>query len=127
MQDLTGTVVAIVDDHEQAREALSSLGAAGFAADHLYGDEGRAQLSLDADGGITAVVQRLVLAFGDAAGIHDLLEDALARGASVVSVDVESDHAQEVARILDEHGGHDMWRLGEWSFNRLGDEGSDAS
>jgi hypothetical protein len=42
----------------------------------------------------------------------------------VVIVDADEDRAAEVATILEDHGGHDMWRLGEWSFNRIGSEGS---
>jgi hypothetical protein len=52
------------------------------------------------------------------------MEAALDKGASVVSVDVTSDEAARVATVLEEHGAHDMWRLGEWSFNRVGSEGS---
>ncbi|MGH8916493.1 MAG: hypothetical protein ACRDZM_18505 [Acidimicrobiia bacterium] len=124
MHDLSGTVIAIVDDHGSARQALTSLGSAGFAAEHLHGDEGRAHLSTESETGIGAVVKRVLLAVGDEVRIQDRLDEALAGGASVVSVDVEADQAAEVALILEEHGGHDMWRLGEWSFNRLGGEGT---
>ena len=56
----------------------------------------------------------------------DRLDNALENGRSVVSVDVKGneDDAARVAVILEAHGGHDMWRLGEWSFNRIGTEGS---
>jgi len=56
--------------------------------------------------------------------ILDRLDAALANGASVASVGAGSDDARQVAPILEEHGGHDMWRLGEWSFNRIGEPGS---
>ena len=58
--------------------------------------------------------------------LRDRLDKALQKGRLVVSVDVndDDDDAARVAVILEEHGGHDMWRLGEWSFNRVGPEGS---
>lgn len=124
MQDLTGTLVAVIDDHGQAREALTALTAAGFEAELFHGDEGRAHLTADEDDGISSIVKRLVLAFGDEARILERLDRALAEGASVASVDIEDDEADEVAPILEAHGGHDMWRLGEWTFNRIGEDGS---
>jgi hypothetical protein len=124
MDDLTGTVVAIIDDPARARMALTSLAAAGFSAELLSGEGGRAQLTKEADEGITSVVKRMMLAFGDEARIIERFDSALAEGAFIVSVDVESDQARDVASILGEHDGHDMWRLGEWSFNRLGEEDS---
>ncbi|HEY4607178.1 MAG TPA: hypothetical protein VIH55_05975 [Acidimicrobiia bacterium] len=124
MNDLTGTVVAIIDDGERAKTALTALAEAGYGADLLYGDEGRAHLSNEIDDGITSVVKRLVLAFGDEVRIIERFDAALADGASVVSVDVEADQAPDVASILEDHDGHDMWRLGEWSFNRLGEKGA---
>lgn len=124
MHDLTGTVVAIFDDQDRAREAIAALSAAGFDAELLHGEEGRAHLSAEDDEGLTAIVKRLVLAFGDEIRILDRLDAALADGASVASVDAGSEAAKEVAPILEEHGGHDMWRLGEWSFNRIGEPGT---
>lgn len=124
MHDLTGTVVAIIDRHEEARDALSALATADFPAELLHGAEGQAHLSQEDDEGLTAVVKRLVLAFGDEIRILDRLDRALENGAAVVSVVVETDEADQVAVILEDHGGHDMWRLGEWSFNRIGSEGS---
>jgi hypothetical protein len=124
MQDLTGTVVAVIDDHEQAREALTALAAVGFKAELFHGDEGRAHLTVEEDDGISAIVKRLVLAFGDEVRILERLDRALAEGASVASVDIEAEEADQVAPILEAHGGHDMWRLGEWTFNRIGEDGS---
>jgi len=124
MHDLTGTVVAIIDDHERAREALPALSAAGYEAELLHGEEGRAHLKMEDEEGITSIVKKLVLAFGDEVRILERLDAALADGASVVSVVSGADDAPDVAPILEEHGGRDMWRMGEWSFNRIGEPGS---
>lgn len=122
--DRTDTVVAIIDNHETGREAVAALAAEQFPAQLLHGEQGKAALGPDQDEGASALVARLAIAFGDEVRIMDRLEAALERGSAVVSVDVTSDDAARVATILQEHDGHDMWRLGEWSFNRIGAEGS---
>jgi hypothetical protein len=66
----------------------------------------------------------MAMAFGDEVRIMKRLEAALEAGASVVSVDVSDDQAARVATILEEYDARDMWRLGEWSFNRIGSQGS---
>lgn len=124
MHDLTGTVVAIVDRHDAGREALAALAAEQFTAELLHGEEGRLHLAQEDEEGLSAMVRKLMLAFGDETRIMDRLDRALEAGAAVVSVLVDADEADRVATILEEHGGHDMWRLGEWSFNRIGSEGS---
>ncbi len=124
MHELTGTVVAIIDSQTDAKAALDSLAGGQFDAELLHGEEGRAHLSRDDAEGLSSVVKKLAVAFGDEIRILDRLDRALEDGRSVISVDVDEDHAADVADILEEHGGHDMWRLGEWSFNRIGSEGS---
>jgi hypothetical protein len=66
----------------------------------------------------------MAMALGDEVRIMERLEAALKAGASVVSVGVSDDQAARVATILEEYDAHDMWRLGEWSFNRIGSQGS---
>ncbi len=124
--DLPGdSVVGIIDDHEAASQAMGRLIAAGFEdASLLHGEEGRSLLAEDPEEGIGAAVKRMIEAFGDQTRIRDRLDTALANGASVISVPVETDSAGEVTRLLEAHGGHDMWRLGEWSQNRVGEKGS---
>jgi hypothetical protein len=122
--DLTGTVVAIIDSQQDGRDAVAALSGEQFDAEILDGEEGRAYLSEDHEEGMTGVVKKLALAFGDEVRIVDRLDRALEDGRSVIVVNVDEDRAAEVATILEEHGGHDMWRLGEWSFNRIGSEGS---
>ena len=126
MHDLTGTVVAIIDDAEEARAALAALAQEQFSAELLNGEEGRAHLTEADEEGLSAAAKKVALAFGDEMRIVDRLDTALEGGRSVVSVNVADDEEQaaRVAVILEEHGGHDMWRLGEWSFNRIGPEGS---
>ena len=126
MHDLTGTVVAIIDDAQEGQAAMAALAQQQFSAELLHGEEGRAHLNEDDEKGLSAAAKKIALAFGDEVRIIDRLDKALENGRSVVSVDVNDndDDAARVAVILEEHGGHDMWRLGEWSFNRIGPEGS---
>lgn len=122
--DRTDTVVAIIDDHETGRDAVAALGVEEFPARLLHGEHGKAALGPDQEEGASALVAGLAIAFGDEGRIMDRLEAALESGAAVVPVEVTSDDAALVATILQEHDGYDMWRLGEWSFNRVGSEGS---
>jgi hypothetical protein len=126
MHELTGTVVAIIDDPEEGRAAVAALAQEQFQAELLHGEEGKAHLTEADEEGLSAVAKKIALAFGDEVRILDRLDKALENGRSVVSVNVADDEEQaaRVAVILDEHGGHDMWRLGEWSFNRIGPDGS---
>jgi len=124
VHDLSGTVVAIFDDHDSGRVALGALAAEEFAAELMFGEEGRAHLAREDEGGLSAVLQKLASAFGDEVRILDRLDRELEAGSAVISVDVEDEGAERVSLILEEHGGHDMWRLGEWTFNRIGSEGS---
>ena len=116
--------MAIFDDHDSGRVALRALAEEEFQAELMYGEEGRAHLSREDEAGLSAVLEKLALSFGDEMRILDRLDQALEEGSAVVSVDVDDDGAKKVSLILEEHGGHDMWRLGEWSFNRIGSEGS---
>ena len=124
MHDLSGTVVAVFDSHDAGREALAALSAEQLSAELLHGEEGRAHLSREDEGGLSRVINKLALAFGDEVRIIDRLDRAMEQGAAVISVSVEADGAERAALILEENGGRDMWRLGEWSFNRVGSEGS---
>jgi hypothetical protein len=125
VHELTGSVVALIDDPDRARGAVSALNAAQFPARVVEGDAGR-ELLLEEEGeGLFALMRRLVLAFGDETGLLARFASALEEGAALISVDVEEDQAPQASRILMDHGGHDMWRLGEWSFNPIGEDHGD--
>jgi hypothetical protein len=120
----TNTVVAVIDDREAGRDAVAALSGEQFAAEVFIGDEGMERLRSDQEEGVPSVVAKMAMAFGDEVRIMERLEAALEAGASVVSVGVSDDQAARVATILEEYDAHDMWRLGEWSFNRIGSQGS---
>ena len=120
----TNTVVAVIDDREAGRDAVAALSGERFAAEVFIGEEGMERLRSDQEEGVPSVVAKMAMAFGDEVRIMERLEAALEAGASVVSVGVSDDQAARVATILEEYDAHDMWRLGEWSFNRIGSQGS---
>jgi FixJ family two-component response regulator len=124
MMERTSTVVAVIDDREAGRDAVAALSGEQFAAEVFIGEEGLERLRSDQEEGVPTVVAKMAMALGDEVRIMERLEAALKAGASVVSVGVSDDQAARVATILEEYDAHDMWRLGEWSFNRIGSQGS---
>ena len=124
MERTDTTVVAVIDDREAGRDAVAALSGEQFAAEVFVGEEGLERLRADQEEGVPSVVAKMAMALGDEVRIMERLEAALEAGASVVSVDVSDDQAAQAATILEEYDAHDMWRLGEWSFNRIGSQGS---
>lgn len=120
----TNTVVAVIDDREAGRDAVAALSGEQFAAEVFVGQDGLDRLRSDQEENVPSVMAKMAMAFGDEVRIMKRLEAAIEAGATVVTVDVSDDQAARVATILEEYDGHDMWRLGEWSFNRIGSHGS---
>lgn len=120
----TNTVVAVIDDREAGRDAVAALSGEQFAAEVFVGQDGLDRLRSDQEEGVPSVMAKMAMAFGDEVRIMKRLEAAIEAGATVVTVDVSDDQAARVATILEEYDGRDMWRLGEWSFNRIGSHGS---
>jgi hypothetical protein len=127
MYELTGRVVGVIDDPEHARDAVMDLRAAGFSVKSFDGEKGRARLGEDDGEGLLSTIRRLLLAFGDETRILDTLDRALANGSTVITVEVTEDGAPMVSEILLQYGGHNAWRLGEWSFNRVGEHEGEGS
>jgi len=114
-------VVAILDREPDVRDAVDSLGAAGYQFEVLRGEEGKEHLDPSGEEGAMATLKRLFNAFGDQHRILDRLYTELDEGKLVVSVEAGPDDAEEAIRILRDHGGEFVWRLGKWTFNRIGD------
>jgi predicted O-methyltransferase YrrM len=49
------------------------------------------------------------------------LHAELDEGNQVISVDAEPEAAEEAVRILQEHDGEFIWRLGTWTYTRVGE------
>lgn len=121
IHDLDNTVVAVIDDPERARSAVSELTQANYQVEVLQGEEGKEHLDPAGESGPMAAIKRLLNVFGDQYRILEGLTAELDRGNHVISVDSEPDVAAEAVRILQNHDGEFMWKLGTWTYSRIGD------
>jgi hypothetical protein len=120
--NLDNTVIAVLDPDSETGDAVTDLTDAGFRYEVLRGESGREHLDPgDRHDGLMATVRRLVEHFGDEYQVLDRLDDALAAGKLVVSVDTRPENANRAVDILRRHGGHYLWRFGEWTFTDVGD------
>jgi hypothetical protein len=120
--NLDNTVVAVLDDSPAVRDAIEGLTEAGFDFEILRGEPGRQHLDPTGEGGgVIATLKRLMNVFGDQYRILERLDEELAKGRTVVSVEVEPDDASQAIAILRDHGGEYLWKLGTWTFTPVGD------
>lgn len=121
IHDFDDTVVAILDDSDIAEAVVERLAAAGYEYELLQGEEGRDHLDPEGESGPGATIKRLVNAFGDQYRVIDHLTGKLDEGYLVISVDSDPDEANEAVRILQDHGGEFIWKLGTWTYTQVGD------
>jgi len=115
------TVIAVLDTKPAVSDAIEGLAREGFEYEVIQGEEGREHLDPTGEEGVVATVKRLISAFGDQYRILEQLDDELAEGKIVVSVKTEPDEAAEAVKILQDHGGHFIWKLGTWTFTPIGE------
>lgn len=118
--DLENTVVAVLDEEPEIEDAAARLSASGYHFEVLAGEEGRQHLDAGGDSGLIATLNRMISALGDQHRILDQLDKALEDGKTVVSVSFEDQDPTDAVAILQDHGGSHVWRLGAWTFNRIG-------
>lgn len=121
VHDFDNTVVAVLDHDPAVRSAAEGLSEAGYDFELLEGEEGRQHIDSGGEQGLVATVKRLISAFGDQYRIMERLDDALAEGKIVVSVEMEDRDPSEAIGILRDHGGSYIWKLGEWTFTPITD------
>lgn len=121
IHDLDNTVVAVIHDPDAARRAISALKEANYRVEVLQGKEGKEHLDPAGESGPMATIKRLLNVFGDQYRILEGLTAELERGNHVISVDSEPDEATEAVRILQQHEGEFIWKLGTWTYTRIGD------
>jgi hypothetical protein len=119
IHDFDDTVVAVFDDPGVVSDVTGELGAAGYHCEVLQGDEGRSHLDPGGDSGPGATVKRLLNVFGDQYRVLEHLYEKLDRGSVVVSVDSEPDEAGEAVKVLQDHGGEFIWKLGTWTYTQV--------
>ncbi|HEX6287293.1 MAG TPA: hypothetical protein VFZ80_07390, partial [Acidimicrobiia bacterium] len=110
IHDFDDTVIAVLDDPS---DAVSDLKAAGYEVEVIKGPEGKDHIDPGGEtGGAGSTLKRLLNAFGDQYRVIERLNDELDAGRQVVSVAATPDEGTEAARILQEHDGDYIWKLG---------------
>ena len=121
IHDFDDTVVAILSDTEKADTAVAELTAAGYDIEVLEGEEGKQHIDPAGESGPVATVKRLFNAFGDQYRLLERLAAELDDGNLVISVEAEPDEADEAVRILQDQDGEFIWKLGSWTYTRVGE------
>lgn len=121
IHDFDDTVVAILSRDSNIDEVATELKASGYRYEILKGQEGKEHLDPAGEQGPVATVKRLLNAFGDQYRVIDRLNAELDDGNYVVSVDSSPDEADQAVLILQEHDGEFIWKLGTWTFTRIGE------
>jgi hypothetical protein len=121
--DLNRQVIAILDSEPEVRDAVTTLDERGFRYEVMQGEEGREHLDPSGeDHGVFGAVERLAKRLGDEQRILERLDRAVADGNTVIAVYAEDDAATEAVEILKDHGGSYLWRFGQWSHVRVGED-----
>lgn len=121
IHDFDNTVIAVIDNRDEAEQAVSDLKAAGYDVESLRGEEGKAHLDPEGESGAGATMKRLLNVFGDQYRILDRLTAELDAGNTVISVDADPDEATRAVEILQDLDAEFMWKLGSWTYSRVGD------
>lgn len=121
IHDFDDTVIAILADEQEAREVTAELSVAGYEYELLVGEEGKAHLDVAGESGPGATIKRLLNAFGDQYRVIEELNAELDDGKLVISIDSKPNEADEVVRILQESGGEFIWKLGTWTYTKIGE------
>lgn len=121
IHDFDDTVVATLDDEETAGTVVDRLTNAGYEYELFHGEEGKEHLDPAGETGPAATIKRLIDAFGDQYRVVEHLNRELDDGKFVVSVETKPDEADRAVHILQDNGGQFIWKLGTWTFTRVGD------
>lgn len=121
IHDFDNTVVAVLDDEDAVEAVVERLSEAGYDYELLEGEEGKQHLDPAGETGPGATIKRLLNVFADQYRVMEKLQRELEDGNHVVSVDSEPDEARQAVRILQDSGGEFIWKLGTWTFTRIGE------
>jgi hypothetical protein len=118
------SVIALLDEPDQAEAAVQDLVAQGFDRDGLYvlcGPKGAERLDVSGrQHGLRGRVYRLLEWLGDEKGGLIRVRDHLAAGGLLLSVPADEGQKATAARILGGHGGHGMAHFGREHWEPLG-------
>lgn len=120
----TGKVIGIIDGLDDMQAGVEALTGTGFATDSVQVLCGPGGLQrLDADGGRKGWLGRLVRVvqnYGPEREQLRLIETELEEGHFAIGIEVPDDDRKiDAARVLAQHGAHDLHYYGEWSIEDL--------
>lgn len=117
-------VVAHMDSPEAVAAAIDDLAQAGFERDEIFvlcGAKGAERLDVSGrDHGLKGRIYRIIEWIGDERGLLLRSEEHLAAGGLVVSVPADDEAKATAARILGDHGGHEMAHFGKGHWEPVG-------
>jgi precorrin-6B methylase 2 len=117
-------VVANMDSPQAVAEAIDDLAEAGFERDEIFvlcGAKGAERLDVSGrDHGLKGRIYRIIERIGDERELLLRLEEHLTAGGLMVSVPATEDAKATAARILGEHGGHEMAHFGKGHWEPVG-------
>jgi hypothetical protein len=117
-------VLAHLDTPDALSAAVKDLAQAGFVRDEIFvlcGPRGAERLDVSGrDHGLPGRVYRIMEWMGDEREVLHRSGDHLAAGGLVVTVPVDESAKATAARILAEHGGHDIAHFGKGHWEPLG-------
>jgi hypothetical protein len=118
------SVIAFLDEPDQAEAAVRDLVAQGFDGGGIWvlcGPKGAERLDVSGrHHGLRGRVYRLLEWLGDEKGGLLRARDHLVAGGLVISVPADEGQRSTAARILGSHGGHDMAHFGRDHWEPLG-------
>jgi len=118
------SVIALLDEPDQAEAAVQDLVAQGFDGDGIWvlcGPKGAERLDVSGrQHGLRGRVYRLLEWLSDEKGGLFRARDHLETGGLVVSVPADEGQKSTAARILGGHGGHGMAHFGRDHWEPLG-------
>lgn len=124
----TNHVSAVIDLRVDAEAAAEALRRAGFADVEIFHGQPAYMAIRNASKHGAAFVRawRRIRDFGEEGELHQHYFSTLRHGSSYIIVyTATAEQTRHVRDILVMHHGHDIWRLGAWTEERLSEQGAD--
>ena len=117
-------VLALLDTPDDAAAAIDALATKGFGRDEIFvlcGPKGAERLDMSgSDHGLRGRTYRIMEWMGDEREVLLRSGEHLAAGGLVVTVPTDEDTKPTAARILADHGGHEIAHFGRGHWEPLG-------
>ena len=118
------TIIALLDDEDEARKAIEELTDAGFPGKEIYVLRGKAGAEkLDPTGkghGVRGRLLRLMERFGEETRLLEQHAAHLERGGFAMAVPAADEQVAKAWEILARYGAHDAYHLGKGHWEPIG-------